>query len=122
MNERAAVKNAADVEQVRGAARRDKSDAERRRDLVEQQLSTPVGREFVWRELERHGIYDRIQGALEQVYLDLGQRNAGIDLMVEVMREHPEAYLLMHREAVERLTQRQRVLDAAHTTARTEQM
>lgn len=92
-------------EQVRQLGRKDKRDVERRRSLVATQLSTPEGRAFVWAELERHGIYDLLLefSDAHAVGVFLGRRNAGLELLREVMSpDHADAFLLMQGEALQR--------------------
>lgn len=93
--------NAADPDQVAHGARREKDGRRRRNALLKQQLSTPDGREFVWSELERHGIHDDVMGSTEELQRFVGRRSAGLELLREVYR-HPEAFLLMQQEAIAR--------------------
>lgn len=120
MSARSLVRNAADPEQVQFARRKMARVEERRCNLVAQQLSTVYGREFVWAELERHGVHDLVDGPSEKVFLFLGKRAAGIELLQELMRDHPEAYLLMQQEALTRIARQGQELDAAHTPAVTQ--
>lgn len=93
--------NAADEQQLQFARRKAKREKARRRGLLKHQLSTAEGREFVWNELERHGIYEEIAGPVDVVYPRLGRRSAGLQLLGAVM-EHPELYLQMQAEAMTR--------------------
>lgn len=93
--------NAADEAQVAHARRKTKERKRRAYRLMRQQLSTPDGREFVWNELQEHGLYADAYGNAEAVFAFLGRRREGLRLLGEVMK-HPRLYLEMQREAFER--------------------
>jgi hypothetical protein len=84
-------------------------------DLMGEQLSTPAGRELIWGELQRHGLYDdvAVAGEVGLVYAFIGRRRAGLELLERVMR-HPQAYLLMQKEAMARDAQEAAANEAAH--------
>ncbi len=119
MAERSMVRNAADPEQVQYATRKTKDRAKYRAQLVREQLSTPRGREFVWMELDRCGINDLIDGDASSIYQFLGKRAVGIELYVEVQKM-PDLFLLMQKEALERVTRAEREQDSAQTPPITE--
>jgi hypothetical protein len=98
---RALQTNARSRRQVVRAERKTTDRARRADDLMREQLSTPLGRELIWNELERHGLYEDVTGGVETVYAFLGRRRVGLQLLAEVMR-HPRAYLLMQQEAIAR--------------------
>lgn len=106
--------SATDVDQLAHAQRKEKDRARRRFTLLRQQLSTPDGREFVWQELERHGLYQAIYGPVEFVYTQLGRRAAGLELLADLQR-HPQAYLQMQNEAIARDEREARENQAART-------
>jgi len=112
--ERAQVKNAADVDQVRRAGRRDRRRADERQALVGHQLATYEGRWFVWEELERHGLFESITVQSSMIYALSGRRDAGLELLAEV-QAHPSQFLLMQGEAMKRDERDNRETDAAHT-------
>lgn len=106
--------NAADERQIQFARRKAKRDKNRKRSLLKHQLSSADGREFVWNELERHGIYEDIAGPVDIVYARLGRRSAGLQLLGAVM-EHPELYLQMQAEAIARKKRDAEENDASRT-------
>jgi hypothetical protein len=112
---RALVKNAADPDQVAFGKRKERSRADHRLALVQTQLETYAGREFVWEELERHGIHDLVHGPRDVMYAFLGKREAGIELLQELLTQHADAFLVMQREALARATRSDREVEAAHT-------
>lgn len=118
MADAALVTNASDREQVKRATRKEKDRATLRKALVASVLESLDGRQFVWEELERHGVFDRLLapgGELVAVGMFLGTRDAGLSLLQEVMTDHPHAYLLMQQEAVLRRTKAQAENEAAAT-------
>lgn len=86
---------------------------------MQTQLGTYQGREFVWSVLEKCGVYDLVDGPNEYVHQFLGRRRVGIELFIEVKDQHPEAYLLMQKEAIARAG-REDLANAAAQTAPTE--
>lgn len=118
MEPRAEVKNTADPQQVKRAGRRVDRRADHRHTVLATQLNSYIGREFVWQELVRHGIDDLVDGTLETICKFLGKREAGMELKVEVMQQHPVQFLQMQHEAIERMTREAAELDAS--TKRTE--
>jgi hypothetical protein len=108
--------NAADEAQITRARRKVKDRRRREHALMAQQLSTYDGREFVWRELERHGIYREIGGTTDAVFTALGRRSAGLELLADVM-SHPQQYLLMQNEAMVRAERESKDNQAARTAA-----
>jgi hypothetical protein len=113
-SDRDLVRNAADPEQVARADAKVRDRDQRRVQLLKMQLGTYGGREFVWEELRRHGIYDLASGPAEVVYPFLGRRSAGLELLAECA-VHPEAYLQMQKEAMARDDEEARESAAART-------
>ena len=114
MSEPVVVRNAADRDQVKRAARRDVRQQDARRALIEHQLSTAQGRAFVWGELERHHLFESITVQSSMIYALSGRRDAGLELLAEVER-FPELYLLMQTEAIQRAARDAREVEAGHT-------
>lgn len=112
-NTRALVTDGSNRRQIAGAKRIEKRLRSARLGLLQLQLSTSAGREFVWAELERHGIHDTVSGPSEAVFQFLGKRDAGIVLLRELMDDHPDAFLMMQKEALSRAQQFARELAAA---------
>lgn len=113
---RSLVKNSANEKQRNYADRKEQRRQRQRAALIATQLSTYAGREFVWAELERHGIDDLVLGGpIDEVNRFLGKRNAGIELRTEIMTQHPDRYLEMQREAMDRVRRDDDEVDAVHT-------
>lgn len=116
----ALVGNAADPEQVKYAGRKQRRTESRREELVRKMLSTTQGREFLWQELEYHGIYQDITGPVEEVYVAIGRRSQGLRLLSELVR-HDDLYLTMQKEAMQRDEQIARETEAVRTPAASEE-
>jgi hypothetical protein len=112
---RSLVRNTAEPKQVEFGGRKEQRRARERVALVTTQLSTPAGRAFVWAELERHGIDDLVSGPPDLVAMFLGKREAGIQLRAEIMEQHPDAFLLMQAEAMQRAKRDGAEIDAVQS-------
>lgn len=98
-DERAVVKNAASTRQVRRADLGDQIKGEQIDGDIAAILTTRSGRRFVWRYLGICGVFQSSFGdQLHMAYME-GHRNVGLMLMADVMRVHPDAYVLMSKEA-----------------------
>jgi hypothetical protein len=93
--------NAASETQASRVRRKVKDRQRRAHRLMRQQLSTADGRELIWNELAQHGLYEDCSGDVATVYAFLGRRREGLRLLADVMR-HPDHYLLMQQEAMQR--------------------
>jgi hypothetical protein len=113
---RALQGNASDLEQIQYAKRKETDAARIRAELVRRQLSTAEGRQFVWIELERAGVFDELSGPMDAVYFANAERNPARRLLRELMEAHPDAYLLMHAEAIARVKRIDLEIEAAQTS------
>lgn len=118
MSERALVNNAADPRQVAHAKATTENREERRARVVQAQLETYSGREFVWQELERHRLFESITIQSSMIYAASGRRDAGLELYAEVLR-HPDLFLQMQSDAIERAETERRTHAAARVARRT---
>lgn len=94
--------NAADIEQVKEAASKEKRGKEQRCDDMLMVLSTPQGRRFIWRYLTECGVFrtSYTGDATNTIYLE-GQRNMGLKILSDVNEASPEAYIKMMLESKE---------------------
>ena len=92
------VKNAADSEQVKEAAEREKLQAERDLNDTRWVLSMPQGRRFLYRLLAECGVYRSSFTGSSETFFREGQRNVGLKLLEELEVADAESYLLMLRE------------------------
>ena len=113
-DQRALVRNAADPQQVRRAARKE-ADAEAMllAGLKELQ-ATPTGR-FVFRSLlERLGVFRSVWENSARIHYNAGRQDAGHELMALLVQADENAYELMEREARARSQKQARENDAVH--------
>lgn len=89
-----------DPSQVKKASRRARLLAREEDGVLAQVLSTIQGRRLMWRWLSLTGLYRNpfSTNALAMAF-NAGQQNVGQQLLAEVNRISPEAYVLMMREA-----------------------
>lgn len=121
MVDRAAVRNAADPEQVKRAARADRRRAEDQLTLWRWQLSTYEGRSVCAMWLGVLGVYRSVfntHGGLMMYHS--GRQDAGHELMAQLLEADPERYDLMEKEARDRKRRADATTDAAHTPPATE--
>ena len=93
------VRNAADREQVKDAARKAKWTREDELADVRAILATKEGRRFVWRYLTECSVFKTSFTGNSQTFFNEGERNVGLKLMADVNDADPEAYIAMLREA-----------------------
>lgn len=116
MPERAAVRNAADPEQVKRAARADRRRGEEQLALWRWQLASYEGRAVCALWLGVLGVYRSVfhqHGAL--MNYNAGRQDAGHELMAQLLEADPEGYDRMEKEARERTRRAEATTDAAHT-------
>lgn len=65
-------------------------------------LSTMEGRAWVYKVLDACGVFRTSFTGNSETFMREGQRNVGLLIMADIMRDQEEAYLLMCREARER--------------------
>lgn len=94
------------VEPDRQAARAEQAAKQKRsaRDEIDELLwlmSDPRGRHFVWRLLQRFGIYQLsyVQGDPAHSAFNEGRRNEGLKLLSQIMENCPARFTEMQKEA-----------------------
>jgi len=93
-----AKRNAADEDQVRDQSQKQKFRREREVNDIRSMLGTTEGRRFLWRLMEKCGVYrESFTGSSETFFLE-GKRSIGLFVIAEIMDAEPEAYLLMIKE------------------------
>jgi hypothetical protein len=111
---RAAVGNAADRKQVRGAAKKEREGEAQRISDLGAVMSTPEGRRFIWWLLGRAGIHEStMRGGPAMALYWAGKQDLSHMLLARLTKEHPDAYLLMQSEAITIEKQKQREDQAA---------
>lgn len=95
-NEKPLVKNAADESQIRSAEVKKKIQEDNEHNDLKYILDSEQGRRFIWKQLERCGVFkSSFTGSSETYFLE-GQRNIGLKLLADVMACDPQAYLKMY--------------------------
>lgn len=98
----ALVQNAADAEQVKKAAKKEKRGRERELNDICLVMSSKEGRRFVWRFLEHCGPYKTSFGqGNDQTNFNEGVRSVGLKLIADINDARPEGYLQMLKESKE---------------------
>lgn len=121
MSHDAYVGNAGDEVQTRSAGRRETRDIQSRADLLRWQLSTQEGRRFVWEDLKRHRLFQRIPSLHEaSIYEFVGQYNMAVDLWMDIKQHCPEALMQMQQEAYARERRQSHDTHAVHTARASE--
>jgi hypothetical protein len=96
---KALVGNAADPQQVKDAALKERlnlrDEAKDLRDILEM----PQGRRFIWKLLEKTRVFSA--GFLEPNLLTFreGERNVGVFLLGEIQKANPDSLIQMMKEA-----------------------
>jgi len=99
MTEKAKTFNAADEDQVKTRKRKDERLRERELNDLRQVMSSVEGRRFVWRLLEKAGVYKTSFTGNSTTFFNEGQRNMGLMVLGDVHEACAEMYLEMMREA-----------------------
>jgi len=93
-----AKRNAADEDQIKDQSQKQKFRREREVNDIRSMLGTTEGRRFLWRLMEKCGVYrESFTGSSETFFLE-GKRSIGLFVIAEIMDAEPEAYLLMIKE------------------------
>ena len=115
------VKNAADVEQVRYAERKQRDVSRRDADDIRHVLSSRQGRRFVWRVLKAAGLFRSITVTSSMIYALSGRRDFGLEILDWVTGASGELYVQMESEARADGTRERREHAAARTAPASEQ-
>ena len=82
-----------------------KSKAEEKREVQEAHndiiavMSEPAGRRYIWRLLERAGIFRTpYRGSTNDTMVRIGTHSFGVEIMTEIIDANAELYLLMQKE------------------------
>lgn len=96
----ALVKNAANPDQVKEAAQKEKFRKEKELDGLSSILSTETGRKYIYSVLEFCGVYSTIFSAeTNRIYFNEGQRNVGLKLIADINTACPDLYVKMIEES-----------------------
>ena len=91
-------RNTADEGQVQDLSQKEKFRRDREANDMRSLLATIEGRRFLWRLMEKCGIYrESFTGSSETFFLE-GKRSIGLFVIAEIIDAEPDAYLLMIKE------------------------
>lgn len=99
MNDRAKTYNAADEDQVKTRKRKDEHIRDREMHDMRTVMSTVEGRRFVWRLLERAGVFRTSFTGNSTTFFNEGQRNMGLIVLADVHEACAEQYIVMMNES-----------------------
>lgn len=91
--------NAASERQIKASRERQKTDVANSELIIKSIMTTPGGRRWVWLQLEKCHIFSG-DGSLEHANLaySAGKRSIGLQLLSDVTRTVPMAYIKMTQE------------------------
>lgn len=90
--------NAADEDQVKGRKRKDRRIRERELADIKAIMSAVEGRRYMWKLLDRAGIYRSSFTGNSTTFFNEGQRNLGLSVLADINESCPELYLTMLEE------------------------
>lgn len=97
-----------DPTDIVGQEARQERDAKRAKFLADQEvddfkwvMSNKKGRRFVWRHLEKAGVFRSSFTGNSETFFREGSRNLGLQVLAMVMEHTPEAFALMLKEQKE---------------------
>jgi hypothetical protein len=101
MTEKAKTFNAADEDQVKTRKRKDERLRERELNDLRLVMSSVEGRRFVWRLLEKAGVFRTSFTGNSTTFFNEGMRNMGLMVLGDVHEAAAEAYIVMMNESKE---------------------
>lgn len=96
---RQAVRNAADPEQVKKAGEKDVSRREQELNDIEFILSTAQGKRFLWRLMGHCSTFESIWEPSAKIHYLSGKQDVGHFLMAEIVEARPDALIEMMKES-----------------------
>jgi len=117
VGERAEVRNAADPQQVRRAARKDERREARRLAAYRLVLGTEAGRFVFWDLIANAGVFESIWHPSAAIHYNSGRQDYGHKIMADLLRADEDAYDLMNREMRALAKSDARETEAAHVSA-----
>ena len=101
MTDKAKTFNAADEEQVKTRKRKDERVRERELNDLRVVMATVEGRRFVWRLLEKAGVFRTSFTGNSTTFFNEGMRNMGLMVLGDVHEAAADAYIMMMNESKE---------------------
>ncbi len=98
--EKAFVKNAADIKQVKSAGQKVRTERERELKDMAFILSTEQGRRYIWRMLRITGVDKQtFEGDINWSVFNSGERNVGLRIKTDINEADPMSLITMMKEA-----------------------
>ena len=101
MTEKAKTFTAADEDQVKTRKRKDERLRERELNDLRVVMSSVEGRRFVWRLLEKAGVFRTSFTGNSTTFFNEGMRNMGLMVLGDVHEAAADAYIVMMNESKE---------------------
>jgi hypothetical protein len=101
MNDKAKAFNAADEEQVKTRKRKDERLRDRELADLRLVMSSVEGRRFVWRLLEKAGVFRTSFTGNSTTFFNEGMRNMGLMVLSDVHEAAAAEYIVMMNESKE---------------------
>jgi hypothetical protein len=99
MNEKAKPYNAADEEIVKTRKRKEESVRDRELHDLRTVMASLEGRRFIWRLLDRAGVFRTSFTGNSTTFFNEGQRNMGLIVLADVHEACADTYIQMMTEA-----------------------
>lgn len=123
MRDRVSVRNAADREQVKHAAREQKDREDRFLDNLRTVLALREGRELIWELLTQSSIYESVVDRQpEMTYYHAGRQDFGHRLLSNTLRADGDLYVLMEQESRTRTTREAQNAQAVQDRDKTDEL
>ena len=120
MSRRALTGNAADRRQVEYAERRERRRAAMFAQALQATLQTAEGRALLWCLIEKAGVFRSVWENSARIHYNAGRQDYGHELLADILETDPQHYLLMEREARQRLAVETREIEAMQDDPRDE--
>jgi hypothetical protein len=95
--------NAADPRQIRKAGQKERLAKQGELNDLRTVLETRPGRRFVWRQLQRAGVFRTSyeQGVPDRTAFNEGRRSNGLQLLADIHELDSSFYVLMQKESID---------------------
>lgn len=92
------VTDAANEKQYKAAIEKELSDVERARRGLAKILSTPEGREYLWRLMARAGTFETVWDNSARIHYNAGQQDFGRSILTDILDAGEQFYFDMMTE------------------------
>lgn len=93
------VKNASDPDQVRNASNRLLNGREKELEDIRMILSTVSGRRFIWRYLDKCGLFKTSWHPSAQIHFLEGKRSVALELMADIVEADQNSFIKLMSES-----------------------